>query len=74
MQVINRMADCLLSAVVPRITAGACCPKDTTLKFCYCVGYQSAAYRYCSYNCSCQVICGGCNVEYTTAGCYVQGP
>jgi len=71
MQIINRMADRLLSAVVPSITAGACCPQDTTLQFCYCVGNlgRAAAYRYCSYNCSCQLICGGCNVERSTSHC-----
>jgi len=70
MQVINRMADRLLSAVIPRIMAGACCPKDTTIQFCRCIGYQLAEYRYCSYTCSCQVICGGCNVVDTNVNCY----
>jgi hypothetical protein len=70
MQVINRMADRLLSAVVPKITAGACCPKDTTLQFCYCVALLYAQYRYCSYNCSCQVVCGGCNVTEMHYSCH----
>lgn len=61
MHIINRMADRLLSAVLPEITAGACCPKDTQISFCYC-RHGHPWYRYCSYNCACQVICGGCDV------------
>ena len=62
MRAISKIADRLLSAVVPKITAGACCPKDTTRQFCY---YHPAGsgipwYRYCSYNCACQLVCGAC--------------
>jgi hypothetical protein len=69
MRIINRMADRLLAAVVPEIKAGACCPPDTTLHFCYCRGFQVAVGRYCSYNCACQLSCGACNVYYSDPHC-----
>jgi len=69
MRAISKIADRLVSVVVPKITAGACCPKDTTLQFCYChFGYQ-AYYRYCSYNCACQLVCGSCYVQEFNANC-----
>jgi hypothetical protein len=69
MKAINAMADRLLSAVVPRITAGACCPPDTTFQLCYCYYPGYGLYRYCSYNCACQITCGGCNTVRLTEGC-----
>jgi hypothetical protein len=71
MRIINGWADRLLSVVVPKITAGACCPPDTTIQFCYCVSHEGYAYgRYCSYNCACQISCSTCgDTVYRYQGC-----
>jgi hypothetical protein len=63
---IAPIADRILSAIVPRATAGACCPPDPYLVACTgCYRGYSHQYVYeaktCSYNCACQVSCGGCN-------------
>jgi hypothetical protein len=72
MRTIGTLADRMLSMVVPKIKAGACCPPDTTQQFCYCQPYHSIDhanfYRSCSYNCACQLVCGGCNTYVVQGG------
>jgi hypothetical protein len=61
MKVITRMADRLLGAVAPKITAGACC-SESGQKYtteCYC----RSSYVYaknCVIGCFCQSTCGSC--------------
>ncbi len=52
MRMITRMADRLLSTVVPEITAGACCPQhgQQVINPCYCSGghvYEQTCYVDC---------------------------
>lgn len=65
MRLIAPIADRLLSAVVPRVTAGACCPPDTQQVACDGCGRTSQhlwmrAWKTCSYNCACKLMCGPC--------------
>ena len=64
MRVVATIADRMLSAVVPRASAGACCPPDPVTEICFCSG----CWRYlktCQYNCACTWFCGGCyNANY----------
>lgn len=59
MRLMNLVADRLLSAVVPRITAGACCAGDPFWKTCFCED-GVWFHKSCHYNCSCGVVCGDC--------------
>ena len=66
MRFITPIADRLVSAVVPRVTAGACCPPDPYTVTCTACARNYAhvwqkTVKTCSYNCACQVFCGGCN-------------
>lgn len=68
MRLIAPIADRLLSIVVPRITAGACCPADTHKVACNGCARNSQhiwlqQFKSCSYTCACKLICGACT-EY----------
>lgn len=54
---LERAADRVVSAVVPKAKAGACAcgPGDGYWSFCYCQ-LGSAYHRWHSYNCYCQVL------------------
>jgi hypothetical protein len=60
MRMITKLADRMLSAVVPEITAGACCPDTYVYVSCACkknVQYQ----KLCHPNCTCtELLCSGC--------------
>lgn len=60
MRMVTKMADRLLSVVVPRVTASAGCP-GTTRKTCYC-GTNGYWYdKNCSYyGIVCYEVCGSC--------------
>ncbi len=60
MRVLARIADRMLSVVVPQASAGACCPPDGQEIICYCSGCHTYL-KYCHYNCACQYECGACN-------------
>ncbi len=64
MKVIGKIADRILSTVVPEITAGAaacfCQPGEFAgYRSCGCSGNINRA-RPCSYNCACAITCGAC--------------
>ena len=69
MQLINKLADRLLSTVAPKITAaGICCSDygDSWEQDCGCVnGFQKQ--MFCVVRCNCSIYCHAC-VE-TTAKC-----
>jgi hypothetical protein len=59
MRVVTRMADRLLDAVVPQITAKAGCAPETVTEYCYC----KAGYIYnkeCTVISNCTLRCGSC--------------
>jgi hypothetical protein len=61
MRSIARMADRLLGAVVPEVSAGACCSLDGTkyTNECYCRdGYVWD--QTCTIGCTCKASCGAC--------------
>ncbi len=64
MRLINRMADRVLAAVVPEISAGACCSKNGTKKVeeCSCPPNGRLSEKTCTYNCSCALVCGPCRL------------
>lgn len=64
MKVIGRIADRILSSVVPEITAGAaacfCQPGESAgQRSCGCRGNNRWA-QLCVYNCACAITCGAC--------------
>jgi hypothetical protein len=61
MRMINKLADRLLSAVVPEITAGACCSLNGTkyTQECYCKG-ERVWFQHCQIGCTCKATCGAC--------------
>ena len=59
MRLVTTVADRLLSAVVPRAIAGACCPPDPWVQECYCHSH-TVYVKNCSYTCTCAAHCGGC--------------
>lgn len=63
MRLINRMADRLLTAVVPAISAGACCSKykQSFGRECSCNDGRLIE-QTCTYGCHCAVTCGPCRV------------
>lgn len=69
MPLLASLADRLLSMVVPRVTAGACCPPDPTQVACgpcyknRLTEHQSQ--KTCSYTCACKVLCGACTTYAT---------
>jgi hypothetical protein len=68
MRVINRMADRLLDAVVPKITAKAGCGPETILEYCYCKGgwiYN----KQCEVESNCKLRCGPCYNTGTAGPC-----
>jgi len=70
MGILTSMADRVLSLVVPRASAGACCQNNPGWVFCYCNRRNprepNLRYaKYCQYNCSCQQVCGPC--QYVSA-------
>jgi hypothetical protein len=66
MRFVTSLADRVISAVVPGITAGACCPPDNYREECYCRGSVVWA-KNCSTNCACKAVCGAC--YRTNIGC-----
>lgn len=69
MRMITKIADRLLSTVVPEITAGACCSLNGTkyvnLK---CVRNGVGARQNCTIDCTCHAICGGW-IDYSNSSC-----
>jgi hypothetical protein len=64
MAVVSALADRMLSAVVPRASAGACCPPDGQAEICFCSGCWRYL-KYCHYTCNCVWTCGACyNANY----------
>ena len=72
MKVFGKLADRFLSAVVPEISAGACC---TDLGRVYyvncnqCDGNGIGLEKKCVVNCDCQGVCGACNIKISSPGC-----
>jgi hypothetical protein len=66
MKVLGKVADRLLSTVVPEIKASACCKGYGTsyTNVCRCSGGRIYTQK-CTYNCNCKAVCGPC-VETTT--------
>jgi hypothetical protein len=62
-RLINRMADRVLAAVVPEISAGACCSMsgESYGKLCECTGSR-VVEQTCTYGCHCKVTCGPCRL------------
>jgi hypothetical protein len=63
-RLINRMADRLLTAVVPEISAGAgCCSRsgESFGRLCECTGSR-VVEQTCTYGCHCAVTCGPCRL------------
>jgi hypothetical protein len=61
MYAIRRVADRLLSAVVPEIEASACCANygKSYTNVCGCTDGKIYS-QTCTYNCSCKAVCGPC--------------
>jgi hypothetical protein len=53
---IGAAADRLLSRVVPKAAAGACCPPDPSYETCFCSGKNRYAQR-CTSDCACRTHC-----------------
>ena len=65
MRFVASIADRMLAMVVPRATAGACCPPDPWKQSCGCHSSTHTIWvKNCSYNCACQVFCGTCYNDY----------
>jgi hypothetical protein len=72
MRIIANLADRLLSAVVPEITAGACCSdngKTYYVKCDLCKEKGVGLEKKCVVNCYCHAICGPCNIDYPDSNC-----
>lgn len=63
-RLINRIADRLLTAVVPEISAGAkaCCSKYGTSIGVECSCNGRVVEKTCTYNCTCGLVCGPCRL------------
>ncbi len=63
MRIIRTMADRMLSAVVPTVTAAAiCCQPDPQVYECYC--HNGVLYlKTCTPRCNCTLSCGPCYVS-----------
>lgn len=62
MALIDKMADRMLSLVVPKVKAGACACNYTFTQKCY-GGYCTDCHIYqqnCIADCACHVTCGAC--------------
>lgn len=72
MKVIGKLADRLLSAVVPEISAGACCTESGQVYYVNCNecdGNGIGLEKKCVVNCYCQGVCGACNIKISSPGC-----
>jgi hypothetical protein len=69
MRMITKLADRMLSTVVPEITAGACCPDTYVYVQCGCSSKTKLTYqKLCHPNCTCtELLCSGC--IYNKAEC-----
>jgi hypothetical protein len=69
MKVIERVADALLGAVVPTVSAGACCG-DNGMKYqnFRCYGNGIGEVQTCQVTCNCGASCGGW-VKYANPNC-----
>jgi hypothetical protein len=68
-RIIGILADRLLGAVVPEITAGACCPQVGERYYNYkCVKKGVGAKQLCTVTCGCGKTCGGW-VDYADSNC-----
>jgi len=56
---VSNLADRLLGAVAPRVTAGACVPPDQWKQSCGCVSHI-IRYKNCHYSCNGTPVCGSC--------------
>jgi hypothetical protein len=67
MRAIGALADRMLTAVVPKTTAGACPCNDSYQAFCFCLkAYHKAFYKTCHTNCDCsRTTCGDCFITNT---------
>jgi hypothetical protein len=63
MRMITKIADRMLNAVVPEITAGACCPENKHYVSCGCRGPVGDSFLYrklCVTSCDCVTSCTAC--------------
>lgn len=62
MRILTEMVDRMLSAVVPEITAGACCSMNGQhyKSFCSCPCGKYQRQKNCIIDCACHGICGAC--------------
>jgi hypothetical protein len=67
LRMVAKMADRLLSVVVPTVTAGACCPHDPYVQECRCHSATKSVWvKSCSLNCACQPVCSACYNSFVT--------
>jgi hypothetical protein len=62
MQMINRIADRLLSTVAPKITAQATCTPTTYYEECGTIGRGTVVWKQCKISTGCVTTCGPCDV------------
>lgn len=68
-QLLERAADRIVTAVVPKATAGACACGDGEYHFCYCVWKGLSYYRWQAYTCDCTPMPPGPCVHVQTDIC-----
>jgi hypothetical protein len=70
MRMVGRLADKLLNAVVPQISAGACCTHygEISYKDCSCVRKGVGKRRTCVVSCFCMLTCSACQ-EFPNPAC-----
>jgi hypothetical protein len=56
---INKFADRLLTAFVPKAQAGACCVESGSCYFSS-TGCPTGLLKRCCFNCNCRASCGSC--------------
>jgi len=71
MQIVNRMADRMLNALAPKITAEArlsCTPYQYYLE-CGCTSGNLQKVKLCSVSSSCTQTCGKCDIVVSDESC-----
>ncbi|WDZ82861.1 hypothetical protein [Micromonospora cathayae] len=59
MRMINKFADRMLTAFVPKAAAGACCVEQGSCYFSS-TGCPTGRLKRCCFDCNCRAVCGAC--------------
>lgn len=66
MHIIGKIADRMVGALVPAVTASAGCAPETFENSCGCIGQKDGnlylVYQTCVVESNCQARCGPCNI------------